>query len=331
MDLLRHLRGPAIDDDGVMAVLYYYYLDPQPKLALAAFERLVKTGIMDPGAADELGSTAWVFGRIAGRNPEIQDAIRRALDRRGVTDSPYGRLVLETAQAGEGAAQRLLTRPLTSGQDIAFLGAEAVVTGSLDPFVRMIDVLEAPDLTRLRIEGWLHGEPGDLGGASVEEGMEVLATDYHIIVRADPPAVLTASDCDLMVTVEKPLSITVYEAGVHPPQSGSDHRPLPVQPSAGDTEPLRIKLSAYAALADGLNEHDGLLERVRSELPRRTDARVRIDLLELLAGYELPKFRTAAGIELMEQVLEIDPYRGDLEALIEQLRRDPFMGLLAGG
>jgi hypothetical protein len=57
---------------------------------------------------------------------------------------------------------------------------------------------------------------------------------------------------------------------------------------------------------------------------------VRIDLLELLAGYELPKFRTAAGIELLEQVLEIDPYRGDLKTLVERLRRDPFMGLLDG-
>jgi len=331
MNLLRRLHEPAIDEDGVLGVLYYYYLDPQPTRALAAFERCVKKGIADPDAADELASTAWVFGRIAGMNPEIQDAVRRALDRRGVTASPYGRMVLETAEAGEGAAQRLLTRPLTSANDIALLGAEAVVTGSLDPFVRMIDALDAPDLTRLRIEAWLHGEPGDLVGPAVEEGIEVLATDYHIIVRADPPAVLTVSDCDLMVMIEKPLSITVYQQGDHIPQSGSDHRPLPVQPSAGDTEPLRIKLSAYAALADGLNEHEGLLERVRSELPRRVGARVRIDLLELLAGYELPKFRTAAGIELLEQVLEIDPYRDDLETLIERLRRDPFMGLMDGG
>jgi hypothetical protein len=146
MNLLRRLRGPAIDEDGVMAVLYHYYLDPQPELALAAFERCVKSGIADAGSADELASTAWVFGRIAGRNPDIQDAVQRILDRRGASTTPYGRMVLDTAEAGEGAAQHLLTRPLTSPTDIAFLGAEAVVTGSLDPFVRMIDGLGAPDL-----------------------------------------------------------------------------------------------------------------------------------------------------------------------------------------
>jgi hypothetical protein len=327
MNLLRRLRGPAIDEDGVMAVLYYYYRDPQPRLALAAFERCVKSGMADPGSADELASTAWVFGRIAGMNPEIQDPVRRALDRRGVTATPYGRMVLETAEAGEEAAQRLLTRPLTSANDIAFLGAEAVVTGSLDPFVRMIDALDAPDLVRLRLEQWLRGEPGGVVVPSVEEGVEILATDYHIVVRADPPGVLTVSDCDLMVTVQKPLSITVYKQGAGVPRSGSDRRTFPIQFSAELTQPLRIKLSAYAALAEGLNEHEGLLERVRSELPRRDDARVRIDLLELLAGYELPKFQTAQGIELMEQVLEIDPYRGDLETLVKRLRRDPFLGL----
>ena len=330
MNLLRRLRGPAIDEDGVMAVLYYYYLDPQPTLALAAFEHCVKKGMADPGAADELASTAWVFGRIAGLNPEIQDGVRRALDRRGVTASPYGKMVLETAEAGEGAAERLLTQPLTSANDIAFLGAEVVVTGSLDPFVRMIDAFDAPDLVRLRLEQWLHGEPEGVAVRSVEEGMEILASDYHIVVRADPPGVLTVSDCDLMVSIQKPLSITVYKQGGGIPQSGSDRRAFPVQSSAEVTQPLRIKLSAYAALAEGLNEHEGLLERVRSELPRRVDARVRIDLLELLAGYELPKFRTTQGIELMEQILEIDPYRGDLETLIERLRRDPFMGMLDG-
>ena len=331
MNLLRRLRGPAIDEDEVLAVLYYYYLDPQPNRALAAFERCVKKGMADPGSADELASTAWVFGRIAGMNPEIQDAVRRALDRRGVTTSPYGRMVLETAEAGEGAAQRLLTRPLTSADDIAFLGAEAVVTGSLDPFVRMIDALGAPDLVRRRLEQWLHGEPEGVVVRSVEEGIQILATDYHIVVRADPPAVLTVSDCDLMVMIQKPLSITEYTQEGRIPQSGSDRRTFPVQFSGEVTQPLRIKLSAYDALAEGLNEHEGLLERVRSELPRRVDARVRIDLLELLAGYALPKFQTAQGIELMEQVLEIDPYRGDLEDLIERLRRDPFMGLLSGG
>ena len=328
MNLLRRLREPAIDDDGVTAVLYYYYLDPQPKLALAAFERCVKRGIADPGAPDELASTAWVFGRIAGMNPSIQDAIRRVLDRRGATTTPYGRMVLETAEAGEGAAERLLSRPLTSAADIAFLGAEAVVSGSLDPFVRMIDGLGAPDLVRLRLEQWLQGEPGGLLVRSVEEAMEILETDYHIVVRAHPPGVLTVSDCDLMVMVEKPLSITVYKQGEASPKPGSDRRAFPLQFRAEVAQPMSLKLSAYSALADGLNEHEGLLDRVRSELPRRVDARVRIDLLELLAGHELPKFRTAAGIEMLERVLEIDPYRGDLKTLVERLRRDPFMGLL---
>jgi hypothetical protein len=330
MNLLRRLRGPAIDEDGVMAVLYHYYLDPQPELALAAFERCVKSGIADAGSADELASTAWVFGRIAGRSPDIQDALQRILDRRGASTTPYGRMVLDTAEAGERAAQHLLTRPLTSPTDIAFLGAEAVVTGSLDPFVRMIDGLGAPDLVRLRLEQWLQGEPGGPVVRSVTETMEILATDYHIVIRTEPPGVLTVSDCDLMVMVEKPLSITVYKQGERGPRAGSERRPFPIQFSAEVVQPMSLKLSAYSALADGLNEHEGLLDRVRSELPRRVDARVRISLLELLAGYELPKFRTAAGIELLEQVLEIDPYRGDLKTLVERLRRDPFMGLLDG-
>lgn len=328
MNLLRRLRGPAIDQEQVLAVLYHYYLDPQPARALAAFERCVEKGVADPGSADELASTAWVFGRIAGINPELREPVRRALERRGVTASPYGRMVLETAEAGEGAAQQLLTRPLSLASDIAFLGAEVVVTGSLDPFVRMIDALEAPDQVRLLLEQWLQGEPEGVAVPSIEEGTEILATDYHIVVRADPPGVLTVSDCDLLVTIQKPLSITVYKQGGRTPQPGRDRRTLPVQFSAETTEPLRLKLSAYGALAEGLNEHEGLLERVRSELERRPDARVRIDLLELLAGYELPKFRTAQGIELVEQVLEIDPYRDDLVTLVERLRRDPFVGML---
>jgi len=322
MDLLRRLRRPAVDEEAMDAVVYHYYLDPQPQRALAVFERLVENGIATPPLADELVSTAWLFGRIAGMNPEIQEPVRRALDRRRAIATPFGRIVLETAEAGPGAAQRLLTRPLTSGNDIALLGAEAVVSGSLEPFVRMIDALGAPDLVRLRLEEWLRGEAGEPAGPSLQEGIEVLASDYHIVVQADPPAVLTVSDCDLMVMIQKPISVTVHRQGgsVLP----SDRRPLPVEPSAAATEPLRVKMSASLELLRGLNEHEGLLDRVRSEVPRRDDPRVQIELLETLAGYELPKFRFAEGIELLERVLEIDPHRDDLRTLIERLRRDPL-------
>jgi hypothetical protein len=329
MNLLRSLRRPTIDNDGVMAVVYGYYLDPQPQRALAAFERLVEGGIADQGI-NEIASTAWVFGRIAGRTPEIQGPVRRALDRRRASASPFGRIVLETAQAGEGAGQHLLTRPLTSANDIALLGAEAVVTGSFDAFSRMIDAVGTSDVIRLHLEQWLHGEKREPGVPSVEEGIEVLATDYHIIVQADPPSVLTLSDCDLMVMVRKPITVTVRSAaaatGVGPPRP--TRRLLPgVELGASDEERIRIKVSASLALSEALNEREGLADHVRLELSRRHDPRVRIDLLEVLAGYELPKFRFAEGIELLEKVLQIDPHRCDLETLLERLRRDPIAAI----
>jgi hypothetical protein len=329
MNLFRRLRGPVIDEAGVLAVTYAYYLDPQPQRALAAFERLVEVGAAEPARAEVMATAAWVFGRIAGQNPGIQGAVRRALERRRATTSPFGMMVLETMEAGDEAAQQLLTRPLTSATDIAFLEAEVVATGSIEPFVRMIDALEAPDIVRRVLERWLGKERGDAINPSVEAGIEVLAADYQIIARADPPSVLTVSDCDLLVMVQKPVSITVTKQGMPPPPLTHD-RSLPAEPSADDTEALRIKLSAYGALADGLNGHEGLLDLVRSEFGRREEARVRIDLLELLAGYELPKFRIAQGIELLEQILEIDPHRRDLETLLERLRRDPF-DFMTGG
>lgn len=337
MNFLRRLRGPAIDTEGVLAVVYYYYLDPQPQRAVAALEALVERGVPDdPLRYAELASAAWVFGRIAGRNPEIQAAVRRALERRRATDTLWGRMVLETAQRGEEASRDLLSRPLTSAEDIAFLGAEAVITGSLEPFVRMIDALEAPDLTRLRLEQWLRGETEPAADVWVEEGIEVLATDYHIVVRPEPPAVLTVSDCDLMVMIRKPISIDVSRQG-QPKFNATfegeplpDRRPLPIELNATHAEPLRIKVSAAIDLQRALNEHEGLLDRVRSEVARRDDPRVRIGLLELLAGYELPKFRVADGIQLLERILEIDPYRDDLERLIERLRRNPFPGAIGG-
>jgi hypothetical protein len=329
MNLLRRLRGPAIDEEGVLAVVYSYYLDPQPARALAAFERLVESGAAEPARAEMMMSAAWVFGRIAEQNPGIQGAVRRALERRRVTTSTFGRMVLDVMEAGEGATQKLLTRPLTSAMEIALLEAEVVATGSLDPYVWMIDALQAPDIVRRVLEAWLQSEGGYLISPSVEAGIEVLATDYHIVARADPPSVLTVSDCDLMVMIQKPLSIRVTKQGLPTPPLRHD-RPLPAEPSADHSEPLRIKLSAYVALANGLNEHDGLLDLIRSEFARREDVRVRIDLLELLAGYALPKFRIAQGIELLEQVLELDPYRPDLATLLERLRRDPF-DLMTGG
>lgn len=337
MNLFRRLRRPAIDTEGVLAVVYSYYLDPQPQRALAAFEALVERGLADdPAQYAEMASAAWVFGRIAGRNPEIQGPVRRALERRRATDSLWGRMVLETAQRGEEASRDLLTRPLTASSDIAFLGAEAVVTGSLEPFIRMIDALEAPDVTRFELEQWLRGETPATADQWIDEGIEILAADYHIVARADPPAVLTVSDCDLMVMIRKPVSIDVTRQG-QPTFNATfegeplpDRRPLPIELNARHAEPLRIKVSAALDLLRALNEHEGLVDRMRSEVSRRDDPRVRIGLLELLAGYELPKFRTAEGIRLLERVLEVDPYRDDLERLIERLRRNPFPGPLAG-
>jgi hypothetical protein len=329
MSFLRRLRGPAISDDEIMAVLSFYHLDPQPRRALAAFERLVESGVADPARADQMASSAWVFGRIAGRSPELQGPIRRALDRRQATETPFGKLVLQTAEAGEAAGQRLLTQPLDSAHCIAFLGAEAAVTGSLDPFVRMIDAFDAPDLFRLKLERWLWDESRFRTGAPVASGIEILATDYHIIVRADPPAVLTVSDCDLMVMIRKPISLTVFEHGTQMTATVdrrpvAPRRPLPVSLNPADSEPLRIKSSAAIGLAEGLNEHEGLPDHVRSELLRRDDPRVRIDLLELLAARALTSFRFAEGIELLDRVLEIDPHRCDLVTLVARLRRDPL-------
>jgi len=63
--------------------------------------------------------------------------------------------------------------------------------------VRVIDILGSPALIRRRLEQWLRGESGEPGDLSVEDGIEVLVTDYNIVAQADPPAVLTVSDCDL--------------------------------------------------------------------------------------------------------------------------------------
>jgi hypothetical protein len=331
MNLWRKLFRPAVSEEDVLGVIYFYHLDPQPQRALAVFERMVDTEIMDPANYDQMASAAWVFGRIAGMNPEIQEPVRRALERRGAAASPFGTMVLETASAGEEAAKRLLTRPLTLASDIAFLGAEVVATGSLEPFIRMIDAYGLPDVVRMRLEDWLRGESRDPAPpSSIEEGIEVLASDYNIIARADPPSVLTVSDCDLMIQIRKPLSITVQRLGQSPValdasgQPQPDRREFPVRLSGDDVEPLRIKLSAWTEVSEALNQHAGLVDRVRAEVGRRNDPRVKVSILEQLAAYELPKLRFKEGIALLDQVLEIDPYRPDLERLVEQLRKDPL-------
>jgi hypothetical protein len=317
MNLLRRFRAPRVTDEDVAAVVRFYYLHPDPPRAAAVFAAMLDVGYASHDQAIQFPSIAWLFGRIAAREPLVREHVTRGLRRNRSESTPFGRMVLETMEVGEAAAEQLIAQPFGDASDVARLEAEFIVTGSLAPMLRIVDAFRLKEASRGMLEARLR-RLATSSPADAASWRDVLEQDYHIVAQLEPPVVRTVSDCDLLLTIEKPFSVT--EVG----QPALARRDLSLDFDADDVEVISIKATAYSTLAEAMNQEQRIEDAIRAEAARCVDIRTRITLLELTAGFALPKFQIEDGLASLEAILALDPYRPDLVMLRHRFRTDPL-------
>jgi hypothetical protein len=183
--------------------------------------------------------------------------------------------------------------------------------------VRIVEAFRLREASRPVLESRLRRLAAS-SPADAARWRDVLEEDYHIVSQLDPPLVRTVSDCDLLLTIEKPFSVT--EVGQPAPVRAD----LSLDFDADDVDVISIKATAYSTLAEAMNEEERIEAAIRGEAATCTDARLRITLLELAAGFALPKFQVEDGLSSLEAILALDPYRPDLVKLRHRFRTDPL-------
>jgi hypothetical protein len=125
-----------------------YYLKPSLEMVIEAM-RLANERALSFCDPDGM---ARMFARVAQWEPALCDAYAELAQ--AVGPRSFVGFVLTLIEAGEPGDP--LAKPIASPRDPDLHWREFLLTGDHRPVVRLIDVLEWPDLLRERLVGWLH-------------------------------------------------------------------------------------------------------------------------------------------------------------------------------
>ncbi len=194
-----------------------------------------------------------------------------------------------------------LARPVSTGADLDMLWCEFRATGSTEPVLRIIDVLERPDHIRAKLENWLHATP--------RQGFSIVATTLRkltirrlwrqasILCDADRREVLSPQDLDCHCTMQNMYFNKEHTLKV------AKQLPFGLY---GEDAYLLLKAAARWSLSSHAQQHPIILSLCESEAAKRT-GRCRILLLEIVAYAALAGQDLEKAFNALEQSLTPDP------------------------
>jgi len=170
-----------------------YYLKPSLEMVVEAM-RLANERA--PSFPDPDGM-AQMFARAAQREPALRDAYAEVAQ--VVGQRSFVGFVLALIEAGEPGDP--LAKPIASPRDPDLHWDEFLLTGDPRPVVRLIDVLEWPDLLRERLVAWLH-TPKKLFERSRAAVAKRITDATGIRIDVEQRAILSSEDLDCALTLD---------------------------------------------------------------------------------------------------------------------------------
>jgi len=170
-----------------------YYLKPSVETVVEAM-RLANERALSFADPDGM---ARMFARVAQREPALRDAYAELAQ--AVGQRSFVGFVLALIEAGEPGDP--LAKPIASPRDPDLHWAEFLLTGDHRPVVRLIDVLEWPDLLRERLVAWLH-TPKKIFERSRAAAAKRIADATGIRIDVEQRAILSSEDLDCALTLD---------------------------------------------------------------------------------------------------------------------------------
>lgn len=223
----------------------------------------------------EVAHTRRMFGYFLARVAQLHPAALRTYESALTTASPVGRSflspMLEAIRSPASQERLSALPPIHAPGDLDFLWMEFFVTGSPQPVVAVIDVLEWRDLLRERIGTWMRRR-SLLDFLFSQRRHGILARLQQIAgfsVDSKRASIPTPEDLDCLC-----WSDPVREAF---------GRALPFRMTAAEVNHLNIKHVAQWSLASNAGQHEAILAVCERELLRRS-GRAALALREIVAS-----------------------------------------------
>jgi hypothetical protein len=200
-----------------------YYLAPSLDTAVDAMRLANERALSFP----DPDGIARLFARAAQREPALRDAFTALAQ--VVGSRSFVGFVLSLVEAGHPGDP--LAEPIASPIDLDRHWNEFLLTGDHRPVVRIIDVLEWPDLLRQRLVAWLQDSKKLLERSRAEMTRRIAGTT-GIRMDVELRAIVSSEDLDCMLTLD-----------------GLERRSAPSLKAAIDSLPFRLETAALTRVA----------------------------------------------------------------------------------
>jgi hypothetical protein len=282
----------------------FFYRSPAPERASEAIRWYAATPLIEDPIA--WVPVAYFFARMAQMYPEIVEEYEDLVPQVRAEAKPFIRGILKDLQSTPPGPIDALDRPIRSGTDIDLLWSEFVLTGSNEPILRIIALLERPDKVREKLEVWLAAPKPSFArllgfDRRRQRSGENLRAVAGIVCDPHRKRIETTGDLDCRCLMQ----------GVHiatPDYFARIRRVLPFDLSRKEVTDMGIKATAKWILASNVNRHPTVLVACEEELARRT-GNVEAALQEIVEFYRQNSEDHAEAMNL-QQAAE----RGDAEA-----------------
>ena len=250
----------------------YYYRSPAPDRAPDALEWFALSPWVNDASAR--APAAYFFARIAQDHPTVIPGYEAALEKASPQGKAFIADLLRGLQGEIPAIVNALERPIRTPTDNDLLWAEYSLTGSREPVVRLIDVLDWSDRIREKLDAWVkskHLDPQTCGRLQDVAG---------IVCDPERMEIATLDDLDCLCMLER----------FKPSRTRFDQvqQALPFELSAADVTHIAIKATAKWSLASHVWEDSRVHEICKEEAARRTGCSKRA-LLEITGAATTPE------------------------------------------
>jgi hypothetical protein len=170
-----------------------YYLKPSPEIVIAAMRVANERAL----TLDDPDGAARLFARAAQRESALRDAYGELAQVAG--QRSFVGFVLSLIEAGRPGDP--LAEPIASPIDLDRHWAEFLLSGDRTAVVRIIDVLEWPDLVRERLAAWLQA-PKKLFERSRSAAAKRIADATGIRIDTERGTILSSEDLDCALILD---------------------------------------------------------------------------------------------------------------------------------
>ena len=329
--------------------LNLFYQHPEPEKAPAMLRELINSDFYQSKRAyqdDAVGITAYMFGRIGSLYPDVKNGYRQVYEE----TNEQGRLFIlnlyqyclsgddfeylsktakehrtnEEQKAMERLSEKkqpgldLSKRDIEKSSELDYYWSEFFITGNIEPVRKILNVMQWPDRTRIKLADFLKG------AASEKEKEKISATLKPFDIQIEGNEILSQQDLDISIS-----------EGIMLKNLGQIFQEIKKQIPYTDEDITYFATKGVASWAMNSNagQHEKIQRFLESQIPTLNGSGLLAALI-FSAEAELDRNEDRAALNNIQKYLNLNPQnarahqflmlyymkQGDQEGVIKQIK-----------